>query len=381
MVQELHSVTARVAALRAGRRRTRSQGEATLAAFHALWRDRLTADWRPPVEGSAFPWSMVRPGLLALVMPPLMPSSDLPPSDALPVVGLILAGNTPLLAWHALAACVRTATPVFVKGSRAETLWPRLFRDALTAVDPLAADALIVDHWDGATDVRTEELLSRVDALIVYGADATIEALSARFAQKPLASFGHAISVGIALPDADIAPFARDILTYDQAGCLSPQTIFVCGDPLASATTLADALAVSCDALGIPPRVDPAEARRVREARDLAAMEGATVVGDASLRWTIVAWSTSRSLPEPIGRGLVSLVPLADPGQCFDGFGASRGRISSVGVAGTLLPDAHRRLLDDGVTRVCAAGTMQAPPLDWENGGIDLTAWLWSLRT
>jgi hypothetical protein len=46
-------------------------------------------------------------------------------------VAHVLAGNTPLLAWPGLAACLLAGSHSVVKMSRDETLWPRRFVESL----------------------------------------------------------------------------------------------------------------------------------------------------------------------------------------------------------------------------------------------------------
>jgi hypothetical protein len=70
--------------------------------------------------------------------------------------------------------------------------------------------------------------------------------------------------------------FARDVLLYDQGGCLSPHAVLVEGDGARAAdvgTVLAAALAAEAEALAVPAVDDPGVARTVREARDLTLFE------------------------------------------------------------------------------------------------------------
>jgi hypothetical protein len=98
--------------------------------------------------------------------------------------------------------------------------------------------------------------------------------------------------------------FARDILLYDQGGCLSAQAVLVEEQNVAAAAQrLAESLERECVALDIPPVTDPAVARTVRQARDMALFLGddVTLIGDAALRWTIIARSSPAPLEFPVG--------------------------------------------------------------------------------
>jgi hypothetical protein len=113
----------------------------------------------------------------------------------------------------------------------------------------------------------------------------------------------------------------------------------------------------------------------VRQARDLALFTpGATVRGDSQLRWTVITMPEPEPLGDaPVGHGVVTVTPVADLAGGFGPLlGAARGRVSSVGVAGALRSEIRDAILAEGVSRVCAVGTMQSPPLDWPNGGLDL---------
>ncbi len=367
---------------------------AALGAAAALWRRRLDSGWLPP-EGSSYPWAQVRLSLAALL--PGMANAGawwefgraLTPGGYPEVraplfsVTLVLAGNTPLMAWSPLcAALLAGAARVRVKMSRDETLWPRLFVEALAEVAPGVAGR--VERYDfPGEDPRTAALLADADAVIAYGSDETVAALRAVAPEGArFFGFGHAVSVGLVHGEAEVeaaaAGFARDVLMFDQQGCLSPQGIFTAQSATGDmAAALARALKAEAVRLEVPPVSDPAVASAVRRARDMALFAGFQVVGDPALRWTVAHCVESRDLPEPVGHGFVYVLPLKEPAEPADlcrRFGWARGRISGVGVAGEVSGDLREALEREGVSRLCRPGEMQTPPLDWPNGGIDLLA-------
>lgn len=296
------------------------------------------------------------------------------------VAAHVLAGNTPLLAWSGLAAALLAGSASYVKMSRDETLWPRLFVASLAEADPLLASLIHLDAWPGE-DARTAELLRASGAVIAYGSDETLAALRA---STPIGvrflGYGHALSVGLSLAPARGGGegFARDVLLYDQGGCLSPHAIFVEGagrDAAGFGDALTDALAQETEALAVPPVADPAVALAVRRARDLALFSAASVRGDPLLRWTVITETEPRPLPEPVGHGVVHVVPIHDvAADLGPALRPARGRVSAVGVAGALRDDVRAALAREGISRLCAPGRMQAPPLGWRNGGRDLLA-------
>lgn len=370
---------------------TSARAVAALARVADLWQRRLETGWAAP-NRSPFPWPMVRVSLEGL-LPGLRTAGEWrsraasgqtdPHGPA--VVAHVLAGNTPLLAWPGLAACLLAGSASFVKMSRDETLWPRLFVDSLAAVDADLAALIHLDVWPG-DDPRTGELARTADAVIAYGSDRTIAAMRAATpVTTPFWGYGHALSVGIMLagePSATATGFARDILLYDQGGCLSPHALFVEGgaaEATAFGEALATALPAAVDALEVPPVTDPGVALAVRRARDLALfMPGATVRGDDALRWTVIILPRAEPITDaPPGHGVVTVQPIADMAAEFGpALGAARRRVSAAGVAGPLPDTVRQVLLAEGVSRICAPGEMQAPPLDWPNGGRDLLATL-----
>lgn len=371
------------------------QQERVLHAFAALallWERRLAGGWTPP-GNSTFPWAQVRLSLTALLPGFAEAGEWLARSGRAQartpgtVTALILAGNTPLLAWSPLAAALLAGHSVFVKQSRGETIWTALFVESLAEVDSGLASLIHLDIWPGA-DPRTETLAQAADTVIAYGGDAALAALHQVVPEKtPFFGFGHAVSLGIVAGDGtgDAGPFARDVLLYNQSGCLSAQALLVERGLVTlqtAARELARSLDEQCHLLQIPPVTDPAAAFRVRQARDMALFLGSdvSVIGDAALRWTLVLRSSAAPLEFPVGSCVVSVVPLGSEEDFPDQLGALRGSLSSVGVAGELTDSLRRVLLSEGVSRICPAGQMQMPPLNWPNGGKNLLAELMNVN-
>jgi hypothetical protein len=100
---------------------------------------------------------------------------------------------------------------------------------------------------------------------------------------------------------------------------------------------------------------------------------GATVSGDPELRWTVIAEKRPAPLGPPFGNGVLRVVPVPDMARDIGSLlAAVRGRVSAVGVAGTVTAAIQTALRGEGVSRICQVGDMQSPPLDWPNGNRDL---------
>ncbi|GAB4455590.1 MAG: hypothetical protein OHK0029_12030 [Armatimonadaceae bacterium] len=357
-----------------------------VAALHTLaieWQEDLSKNWLPPEE-SAFPWQQIEPSLRRFLSDLQNLSAygkpQLAPEDAPCIVGLILAGNTPLAGYPAIVAALVAGHAIFAKLSRDETVWIPVLADRLRRIDLEVAQRLYFDIWQG-TDPRSAELVQSVDAVIAYGSDTTIAAIrDATPKVTPLYGFGHSISVALLPQGASLtenaAAIARDTLTFRQQGCLSPQAVFVEGDPVrahAAARAIAAAMPETAERLAVSAVTEPAIAIPVRQARDLAAFAGAEVRGDAGLRWSIFAYPETIPVPAPVGWGVLPVIPVAsletDLSELLEPL---RGRVSAVGASLPLSATIADYLHDLGVTYVCPFGEMQTPPLTWANAGCDL---------
>jgi hypothetical protein len=70
------------------------------------------------------------------------------------------------------------------------------------------------------------------------------------------------------------------------------------------------------------------------------------------------------------------LIPLEKLAEFGNYLGIAKGRLTSVGIGYDLSRELEMAIKAEGLPRVCAAGEMQTPPLDWCNGGVDLRTWL-----
>jgi len=231
------------------------------------------------------------------------------------------------------------------------------------------------------------DLLRRAEVIIAFGSDATMESLRAqiRWDQKFIAH-GHAVSLlWIAEPNRltprQTRACAIDILTYDQLGCLSPQAIYV--PPGTNLDSLGEKLAQALECQWQQSRVKPARplpiAARIMEARDMAHALGQRIwfPPGKHLGWTLIRDPDPTFQPSPL-HGIIYLRQTT-AAQLGPALASVAGRISTVGVAGRLSSPWENVFLSLGVSRFCAAGRMQYPPLTWQHDGRpalgDLVAW------
>ena len=353
-----------------------------LMGWAERWRDpaypprREAETWQEP-----FPFAMVQVSLDALLdsLTPealwvLIDAEDVRDAQGYPVIGHVIAGNTPLLAWVSIIRALLVRSASFVKlpsGPAAE--WGRLFVRSLADVSPDLAACVCLDQWPGGTTAQDVALCVSADLIMAHGGDDTMNVLRGLCPPPtPFVGYGHRISFGLVTRgsgDAEAAAgFAKDVLLYDQGGCLSPQTIFVEGgweNAVAFARRLAAALPDATACYPLPRRVERAGAA-VREARELAWMgEGNRIWEGEGLRWTVIARPQTVFAASPTF-GVVSVQPVASledlPGALAPVAGYLQG-CAVAGEAGDYTP---------GVSYLCKPGDLQAPPLSWRQDGRDV---------
>lgn len=355
---------------------------AVLAELGRRWRDpsyalrREAESWTEP-----FPFTMVQVSLDALsdsltedALRELSATENVQDAPGFPVIGHVIAGNTPLLAWvSVIRALIVRSTSLVKLPSNASARWAHLFHQSLAEVAPELAACVSLAEWPGGTREMDAALCCQSDLVMAHGSDSTLNDLRALCpAATPFVGYGHRVSLGMLLPGADINEaargFAKDVLIYDQGGCLSPQTIYVLGDfddAKRFAALLADALAAVSAQYPLPVRAASA-AGAVRDARALAWMEDGSALwqGD-DLRWTVIARPEAAFRGSPTF-GVVSVQPLASLLDLPKALSAVASRLQGCAVAGNAdgyLP---------GVSYLCRAGMMQAPPLAWRQDGRDV---------
>ena len=285
----------------------------------------------------------------------------------------ICAGNLAVSAWTSLAHGLLLGSRNVVKlPSDREDSTTR--REILAFIERLPAPLrkLVETHRELDT-----ELLHQAEAIVAFGSDTTMRSLRAmiRWDQKFVAH-GHAVSLlWLADPNClttrQALACAVDVLTYDQLGCLSPQAICVPHgtDFDALGRKLAHALEAQWQKLGKKPSRPLSIAARVVEARDVAHALGHRVwlPPGNHLGWTLIHEHDSTFRTSPL-HGVIYLRQVSDA-HLATALASVAGRISTVGVAGKLTSRLENIFINLGVSRFCAAGTMQFPPLTWHHDG------------
>jgi len=296
----------------------------------------------------------------------------------------ICAGNLAVSAWTSLAHGLLLGARNVMKlpGDRDDSSTRREILDFIRGL-PAPLRKLVETHRTLDTD-----LLRRADAVVAFGSDETMAKLRAetRWNQKFIAH-GHAVSLlWLADPNRLTPSQARacavDVLTYDQLGCLSPQAIYVPPgtDFNALGRKLARALETSWQRLDQKPKRSLSVAARIAEARDMAHALGHRVwlPPKNHLGWTLIHDPNPAFQPSPL-HGVIYLRQVTET-HLPTALASVAGRISTVGMVGQISSPVEQAFLNLGVSRFCAAGHMQFPPLTWHHDGrsslADLVTWI-----
>ncbi len=274
----------------------------------------------------------------------------------------VLASNVPALAVPAIVLGCLAGVATLAKSGRADQVSAPAFHRALAAEDPELAATVVPAYWPGGDRALEDRLLAAADVIVATGHDQSVAAITRRFGRR-VVGHGERASVvvlgreALAGTPALAASIAADVALHDQRGCLSPQTVYVDGDPHAFAEALVAALDIAAGTLP-PGPLDSAERAAHRTAVAAAEWDGATVHAGAG--GTVLVDERGRTRASP-GRRTVCVHPLAPLAGLLP-----TGRIECVGLAGTRVDlELLRRL---GVSRVCPPGRMQRPPLAWPRG-------------
>lgn len=296
---------------------------------------------------------------------------------------LVLSANVCTAALRALALALATAAEVAVRPSRRDPVVAELLVRALA--DDAQAVALGV-----RVDTVREVAPAPGDELHVYGSDATIAAFrrgEARVLLPPgVVLRGHGTGLGVAAVeagtdlDAAAAALARDVVPFDQQGCLSPRFAFVAGGA-ARAEHLATALTAELRRLGEPV---PRGALAADEEQAIAAWaQTMRAVGDVDLgahHGVAVDVAPQALLLPPAAR--IVCVLAADAPALGALLSPLARHLAATGVASSVEPALHVARENEPSGALAAAlrtiaprarrspiGSMQRPPLD---GPVDL---------
>jgi hypothetical protein len=311
----------------------------------------------------------------------------------------ITAGNLPSPALMSMVLGVLVRSAQFIKCASGTSLLPRLFAHSLYDAEPKLGACIELAEWRGGATELESTLFEEADCVTATGGDEALANIQRRLpARTRFLGYGHRVSFGYISKEAITAwnaksvaeRAARDVVTWNQLGCLSPHVVYLQegGGALAAekfAELLADALAQS---EANEPRGElPSEStaaiasrRSFYEVRAAHAPDTRQWCSRNSTAWTVVYEADPRFQLSCLNR-FIYVKPARDLTDVLQNADAYRGKISTVGLA---VPDKETQELATqlahwGATRVCSLGQMQNPPLTWRHDGRpslgDLIRW------
>jgi hypothetical protein len=366
-----------------------------LARAFELWRDRNFERRRVAIaeiaRSAGFSLELMENSIDALIKPFTRDSlnaiasriSEKCKPNAPRRVGFIAAGNVAGAGIHEIAIALIAGAAVSIKTATAEPIFFREFARTITEIDRSAGARLQILQWGRERADLTAALIANNDLVVAYGDDATIETLH----RPNVIGFGSRVSAAVIAPgdcgaeiDQVAKSLARDVVLFEQLGCLSPHQVFVLGVDGDASRAFALRMAAELEAVckAMPPAVlpigDAAQIRGLRERARWQAIAGAAleVFESRRLDWTLV-YEGRPDLNEPFkispGFRTLHVTAVRDLPELRDCLKGVSGRIEAMAVAGDESRKISAALAELKVPYVCAPGEMQSPPLDWAHGG------------
>ena len=351
------------------RRATSPEYGAALAAIAA------NSNWSPQLAGASLE-ALLAPfsrDALASFAAPLKPRAQLG--------GFVMPANVPGAGLHELVAVLLAGAVAIVKTSHREPAFFPTFAQTLRRIDPAIGNRLEVVTFGRERDDLIRIMNDECDFMVALGDDASLAHLAGA---SRLFGFGARTSGALIslAPPANFAALAdavaRDVVRFEQQGCLSPHQVFIEAAEGGAARdfvrSLADALSHLAEVLPFAKLSfhSAAAIRRIRE-RTRWRMIGAHEVElfeDRAMAWTVVFDPAARFTVSP-GYRTVTVSTIRDAGDLAARLAPVAGRLEAFAIA---VPGPSRaRFLDvlagAGVSYVCDPGRMQSPPLNWPHGG------------
>jgi hypothetical protein len=361
-----------------------------LARAFALWRSRDYARRRDAIaviaHSAGYSVAMLENSIDALLRPfntDALKSMAARISQGSPInrpktVGFIVAGNVAGAGMHEIAIALIAGARVLIKTASAEPIFFAEFARTLREIDRVCGDRIEVCNWSRERSDLTAALLEECELVVAYGDDATIESLH----RRNVIGFSSRVSGALIAPDridpsridavADL--LARDVVLFEQLGCLSLHHVFVVSPDGRAARDFAIGMSAALERLGksMPAaRIPLRDASAIRGVRERARWR--QIAGDPvelfegrGLEWTLIFAPRADSFRISPGFRTVHVSAVRDFAEFRACVAAVSGRIEAMAVVGEGCEIEARAM---GIPYICAPGEMQSPPLDWRHNG------------
>lgn len=291
----------------------------------------------------------------------------------------------------------------FIKCSQGASFLPRLFAHSIYEVEPKLGACIEIAEWKGGNTPIEDALFAEADLILATGSNETVSAIRNRVPiQKKFIGYGHRVSFGYITQEAlsgfnstaVIKNAARDIIAWNQSGCLSPHVFYVEFGGKIAPEDFASRLAVELERVeSIEPRgkLDVDESALIASRRSFYDVRAANSDqtrcwwSKDSTAWSVVYETDSLFQISCLNR-FIYVKGISGIEDALRGADAIRGQVSTVGVAATENRgfELAGRFARWGATRVCPLGKMQNPPITWRHDGRpplgELITWMdWEL--
>ena len=302
------------------------------------------------------------------------------------LTGHVQAGNVFAAGVPPVVASVLAGVPALVKAPSTQPTFAALFARSFALHAPELGPCVGAAAWSRTDELATASLLA-ADAVYAFGDDATVAAIrGAAPAETRVHGFSHRVSAAVICREVLAGPpdeldvaldgLAADALAWDGGGCLTPRWTFVEGDA-GEADRLARRLAARIEpivnALPARPLLAGAGAERATWLAETAFV-GWSAHGPG---WGVASLPAARLLPVPPGR-VICFLPVGGPDDVEATLQPLGPRLQGLAVAGprSRADELGARFARMGVSRVCAPGELQRPPVDWNHDDVRLLATL-----
>src|ERR1700719_4517228 len=260
-----------------------------LTRVFALWRDRNYVRRRDAIaaiaDSAGYSIAMLEKSIDALLKPfrddtlkAMAARVSADKGNSKPkTVGFIAAGNVAGAGIHEIAIALIAGARVTIKTASAEPIFFREFARTLAEIDRDCGARIVVRHWSRERSDLTAALLEECDLVVAYGDETTIESLH----RRNVIGFGSRVSGAMIAPDGisssridEVAGLlVRDVVLFEQLGCLSLHHVYVVSPDGRAAREFAIRMSAAIERLGqsMPPaRIPLHDACAIRGVRERA---------------------------------------------------------------------------------------------------------------
>ena len=314
------------------------------------------------------------------------------------LIGHITAGNLPCPTLMSMIHGVLVGSAQFVKCAKGAGFIPRLFAHSLYDAHAKLGACLELAIWPGGDHPFETALFDEADCVVATGRDETLAEIKSRLPQgKRFLGHGHRVSFGYLHRDVlsramatELAKnAARDVVAWNQLGCLSPHLFYVEKNGAVRPENFAEMLAGEIEALEQEePRgeISTEESTDISGRRDFFEMRAANTgdvkqwKSEGDTAWTVVFEEDPVFVNSCLNR-FIHVKAVENLDEMLRVAEMTRGQVSTVALAAPKndAEEMVKTLAHWGVTRVCPVGQMQNPPMGWRHDGRptlgDLVTW------